>query len=110
MLRSVGLESFFGEGERLVIGAECARAKPHPEPYLEGLRRLRVPAADAIAFEDSPSGLQAAVAAGLATFGISTTQSADVLAAAGAAAVIPDFRDEALWRALGEVKPAAFAP
>jgi beta-phosphoglucomutase-like phosphatase (HAD superfamily) len=108
MLRSVGLSAFFGE--RLVIGAECARAKPHPEPYLEGLRRLGVAAAGGIAFEDSPSGLAAAVAAGLATFGVDTTQGADTLTAAGAVGIVRDFRDPALWAALGEAPPAAFAP
>jgi len=108
MLRSVGLEAFFGE--QLVIGAECTRAKPAPDPYLEGLRRLGVSSCDAIAFEDSPSGLQAAVAAGLATVGILTTQEGNVLLQAGAAAVVYDFRDELLWNALGEPAPKSFAP
>lgn len=36
MLESLGLTDFF---EALVIGAECERAKPNPDPYLEGLRR-----------------------------------------------------------------------
>jgi len=105
MLRALQLDEFFGNGERLVIGAECAQAKPHPEPYLEGLRRVGVPAEETIAFEDSPSGMAAAVAAKLATFGLSTTQSADKLLGAGAIAVINDFRDAALWKALGERCP-----
>lgn len=105
MLRALGLDEFFGNGERLVIGAECSEAKPHPEPYLEGLRRVGVSASQAIAFEDSPSGMAAAVAAGLPTFGLATTQSADALLAAGAVAVIQDFTDDALWCVLGETCP-----
>lgn len=35
MLEGIGLASSF---EALVIGAECVRAKPNPDPYLEGLR------------------------------------------------------------------------
>lgn len=105
MLRALGLDHFFGDGERLVIGAECDHAKPHPEPYLEGLRRVGVSADQAIAFEDSPSGLTAAVAARLSTFGLSTTQSADKLRAAGAVAVVGDFSDELVWQALGERRP-----
>ena len=103
MLSGLGLTSFF---EHLVIGAECARAKPYPEPYLEGMRLLGVAAADCCAFEDSPSGMTAAVAAGLPTFGLLTSQSEEALARAGAVACVRDFRDAALWRVLGEAPPA----
>ncbi len=40
--------------------------KPSPEPYLRGLERLRVAAQDCLVVEDSPRGLQAANAAGIA--------------------------------------------
>lgn len=36
MISGLGLTDFF---DALVIGAECEKAKPHPDPYLEGLRR-----------------------------------------------------------------------
>lgn len=39
--------------------------KPHPQVYLQALQRLGLPAAEAIAFEDSANGLRAARAAGL---------------------------------------------
>lgn len=42
-----------------------AHSKPSPEPYLLGLERLGVAAADALVVEDSPRGLQAAMAAGI---------------------------------------------
>ena len=42
-----------------------ANSKPSPEPYLLGLERLGVAAADALVVEDSPRGLQAALAAGI---------------------------------------------
>jgi HAD superfamily hydrolase (TIGR01509 family) len=67
MLTALDLEGYF---EHLVIGTECSRAKPFPDPYLEGMRL--VGAADAavcVAFEDSPTGLGAAVAAGIPTAG-----------------------------------------
>jgi HAD superfamily hydrolase (TIGR01509 family) len=56
----------------VVISAhEVAEAKPAPDPYLEACRRLGVPPGpDAVALEDSPSGVSAAVAAGLFTIGI----------------------------------------
>jgi len=40
-------------------------SKPSPEPYLLGLERLGVAAADALVVEDSPRGLQSAMAAGI---------------------------------------------
>ena len=43
------------------------RKKPHPQVYLQTLQRLRLPAEACVAFEDSYNGLQASVAAGLAT-------------------------------------------
>ncbi len=41
--------------------------KPHPMVYLQTLQRLRLPAEDCIAFEDSQNGLISARAAGLTT-------------------------------------------
>jgi len=41
--------------------------KPHPQVYMQTLARLKVRAADCVAFEDSGNGLKAALAAGLPT-------------------------------------------
>ncbi len=38
--------------------------KPHPEPYLEGMRRLNTNALKTLIFEDSPTGIQSALASG----------------------------------------------
>lgn len=47
------------------------RGKPRPDLYLEALATLGgLPAADAIAFEDSPNGIAAAHAAGLRCVGV----------------------------------------
>lgn len=55
----------------IVSAHEVARPKPAPDPYLEACRLLEVdPAPNVFAFEDSPSGVAAAVAAGLTVFGI----------------------------------------
>lgn len=50
----------------IVAGDAVARKKPAPDVYLEALRRLRVRAADAVAFEDSAAGVESAWRAGLA--------------------------------------------
>ncbi len=41
--------------------------KPHPQVYLQTLKRLQLPASACLALEDSSNGLRAATAAGLAT-------------------------------------------
>jgi HAD superfamily hydrolase (TIGR01509 family) len=46
------------------------RSKPRPTLYLEALDRLGVSAAEAIAFEDSPNGVEAAKAAGIYTVAV----------------------------------------
>jgi len=48
----------------LVARDDVERAKPFPDIYLEAARRLGVPPANCIAFEDSSPGLTAAHAAG----------------------------------------------
>lgn len=44
---------------------DYARAKPHPEPYLSGLRRFQAEPSQTIVVEDSARGLKSAVAAGI---------------------------------------------
>ena len=49
-----------------VVGRdEVARGKPHPDVYLEAAKRLGAAPARCLAIEDSPTGLQAACAAGM---------------------------------------------
>ncbi len=54
-----------GWGCIVVANGDANRAKPRPTLYLEALEHLRVGAAEAIAFEDSPNGIAAAKAAGI---------------------------------------------
>ena len=68
-------------------GADMGRPKPRPDVYLEACRMLGVAPRDAVAFEDSPPGVRAAVAAGLTTVGVPDRDDVD-LAAVGAQVVI----------------------
>ena len=89
-----------------IVGADnVERTKPHPDPYLEALRRLQplapgLQAADCVAIEDTPPGIAAARAAGMITVGVAHTYDADVLASAHH--VLPSLRrlDAAALRAL----------
>jgi HAD superfamily hydrolase (TIGR01509 family) len=71
-LQIVGLEDSFD----VVLSAhEVAAPKPAPDPYLEACRQLGVEPGPAVfALEDSPSGVAAAVAAGLTVIGIPSVE------------------------------------
>ena len=82
--------------QALVIGAELAHGKPHPLPYLEGLRLLGADAAVSVAFEDSRTGIASATAAGLATIGLRTSLDDTQLRAAGAISSAHGYDDPAV--------------
>jgi HAD superfamily hydrolase (TIGR01509 family) len=66
-LRRVGLTESFDA----VLGVDdVASPKPAPDLYLDACKALRVAPADAIALEDSPTGVAAARAAGMRVIGI----------------------------------------
>jgi len=68
-LRAVGLPLPM----QMVPADEVSKGKPDPEPYLKGASLLGVPAKDCLVFEDAPTGVRAAKAAGMRVFGIPGT-------------------------------------
>ena len=93
ILNGLGIADRF---QALVIGEELAHGKPHPLPYLEGLRLLGANAAMSVAFEDSRTGIASATGAGLATIGMRTSLGPDDMIAAGAAMSADGYDDPAL--------------
>jgi HAD superfamily hydrolase (TIGR01509 family) len=81
----------------VVIGAELARSKPDPLPYLTALERTGAAAGRSVAFEDSLSGVRAAVAAGLKVVGMTTTLDAATLIEAGTVFAARDFTDPRIY-------------
>jgi HAD superfamily hydrolase (TIGR01509 family) len=59
------LERTVGWDAIVAADHDAARAKPHPDLYLEALQVLGVAAGEAVAFEDSLNGMLAAQAAGI---------------------------------------------
>lgn len=90
MLSGLGIMQRF---KAVIIGDELAHGKPHPLPYLEGLRAVGAASARSLAFEDSRSGVQAAATAGIATIGMRTSLGHDDLVAAGAVSTAASFDD-----------------
>lgn len=71
-LEIVGLEDAF---DVILSAHEVGAPKPAPDPYLEACRRLGLePGPEIFALEDSPSGVAAAVAAGLTVIGIPSVE------------------------------------
>lgn len=103
MLEAIGLRPFF---ETIVIGEECTRGKPDPEPYEAAMRALGAAPQDCIAFEDSPSGMQAARASGAFCIGVRSSLNNAQLRAAGAHLSIKDFTDPVLFEHLSQIQGA----
>lgn len=93
ILDGLGIRQRF---KAVVIGADLLHGKPHPLPYLEGLRLLGASADRSVAFEDSRTGIASATAAGLATIGIRTSLLHDDLFAAGATLSADGYDDPAV--------------
>jgi HAD superfamily hydrolase (TIGR01509 family) len=66
-LATVGLADAFDE---TVAGDEVRRGKPAPDMFLEAARRLGADPADCVVVEDSPPGVAAGLAAGMATLAV----------------------------------------
>jgi HAD superfamily hydrolase (TIGR01509 family) len=61
-LRQVGIYDWF---DALVTAEDTPRHKPEPDVFLEAARRLGVPPADCLVYEDSDLGVEAARRAGM---------------------------------------------
>ena len=79
--------------DRMVTAFDVRHGKPSPEPYLIGLDKAGVCAAEAIVVENAPLGVRAGHAAGVFTLALNTGPLPDsVLWEAGADCVLPGMR------------------
>ena len=75
---------------QMVTAYDVEHGKPHPEPYLTGLKKAGVKASEAIVVENAPLGIESAVAAGIYTVAVNTGPLSDqVLWDAGANVLYP---------------------
>jgi HAD superfamily hydrolase (TIGR01509 family) len=85
----------------IVTGDEVANPKPAPDIYEEACRRLGVVPGDAVALEDSPTGIAAATAAGMRVIGVPYLP--DLVLAADVVAT--SLADPPVYEALGLAPP-----
>jgi HAD superfamily hydrolase (TIGR01509 family) len=94
-LRSAGLHEAFAA---VVSAQDVARGKPAPDVYLEACRRLDADPAQSVALEDSPTGVEAARAAGLHVIGVPSLEGVEL---PGAHTVAASLRTPAVYTVLG---------
>lgn len=97
LLLGLGVEKYFGS---TILAEEVGAGKPDPEPYRAALKGLAILPEEAIAFEDSASGITSAMGANVRTVGITTTQTAEKLQAAGAFPIVANFEAAEVWELL----------
>ncbi len=102
VLQEYDLRRFFSIA---VNGFDVSRPKPFPDIYLEAARRLRAEPQNCIVFEDSPTGLQAGVDAGMRVVGLETSPAT----LSGASLTVKDFTDSRLedWLAGQGFRPSS---
>ena len=93
ILLALELWDFF---DTVVLADEVEAVKPDPSPYRAALDKTGVAAEEALAFEDSVSGISSSVAAGVPTVGITSSQDPQKLLDAGAFMTAEDFNDPQL--------------
>ena len=84
----------------VILAEDAPPGKPDPAPYQMALDLLEVDSQNAIAFEDSTTGIRSAVAARIYTLGVTSTHSSETLINAGASMTLADFNNEQLWSLL----------
>jgi HAD superfamily hydrolase (TIGR01509 family) len=97
VLDALGLSETF---KVRILAEDVIAGKPDPIHYQVALERLGVKPENAIAFEDSPSGVRSAAGAGIKVVALTTSQPPQVLKNAGASLVIADFTAPELWKLL----------
>jgi HAD superfamily hydrolase (TIGR01509 family) len=97
ILLALELDAFFDE---VVLSDEVGPVKPDPAPYTAALDKFGISPEEALAFEDSTSGIASSVAAGIPTVGIASTQRPETLEEAGVFMVAKDFTDPELRKLL----------
>lgn len=79
--------------ELMITAYDVVHGKPHPEPYLQGLKKAGVSSREALVVENAPMGVASSVAAGIYTIAVNTGPLEDrTLLDAGADVLYPSMQ------------------
>lgn len=79
ILKNTKLQDYF---DVIVNGNDVSKAKPDPEVFLLGAKKIGIPANQCMVFEDAKAGIEAAKQAGMLAIGVGTQENlpnADIL-------------------------------
>jgi beta-phosphoglucomutase len=93
ILERLGITEYF---DVIVDKTHVTKGKPDPEVYLKTVENLKTDSMYCLVFEDSLSGVQSAIGAGIRVIGVTTSHSAEELSRAGTLFNIDDFNDPSL--------------
>ena len=80
-----------GKIDGYICGDDVVNFKPHPEIFLKSCEGMGLSPEDCVVFEDAISGIKAGWAAGCKVVALSTTATAETLAADGVEYIVPNF-------------------
>jgi len=78
--------------DAIVTGDQVIQGKPHPEVFLLAAKKLNLPAFECVVFEDSFSGVEAALRAECKCVALATTHTRDELRQVSPHRIIDNFR------------------
>src|SRR5215470_1069842 len=85
-IRSAGLP----EPKFIVTSTDITKGKPDPEPYLKGAQALSFNPRGCVVIEDAPAGIRSGKSASARVIALQTTESDELLRAAGADYILRD--------------------
>lgn len=99
LLKRSGVGPLFQDG-MIVLREDVKNPKPAPDVFLETARRMRIFPSEQLVFEDSPTGVVAAMAAGSMVVAVPVYDRQEILSAlieAGASKVFLDWKEVYRW-------------
>jgi beta-phosphoglucomutase family hydrolase len=100
-LDALGIRKYFSA---ITGSEEVTHGKPHPDVYLKSASKLQLPAETCVAFEDTPSGIKSAQAAGMGVIGLATTHTTEELLGYSLLTIIENYESQELISMLKNVK------
>jgi HAD superfamily hydrolase (TIGR01509 family) len=92
-LDALGIRKYFSA---ITGSEEVSYGKPHPDVYLKSAAKLQLSPGKCVAFEDTPSGIRSAQAAGMGVIGLATTHTREELQGFSLLTIIENYESQEL--------------